>query len=238
MPQNPIDDVSGPPGRPPRGPTREERKELTREKIVAATIDAVAEHGLSQVTVSMITAGAGVSRGLANFHFRSKDELLVETLRFMTEEYLQSWKAAVAAAPPRPAEQLRALVVNDFDPAICNRKKAAVWFAFRGETKSRPTYLEVCTRADDEYDGKLRVLIAEIRREGGYGFDSDRAALGLASLIEGLWLDCLMYPATFQREDALETVLQYLRYLMPKHFGEPDAVSLRSGWPGANGKRG
>jgi TetR/AcrR family transcriptional repressor of bet genes len=202
-----------------KGLTRVARKEATRRELIEATIDAIADGGLADLTLARITERADVSRGLVNFHFDSKEQLLVATLAFLTDEYRAAWGRAIAKAGRSPAAQLMAIVRNDFHPTICNRKKVAVWFAFRGESKSRPTYLEVCTRADDEFERTVHGLLAELARDGGVEIDPRLVTSGLQSMIEGLWMDCLMYPQTFKRHEAMRTVLQYLAVALPRHFG-------------------
>ena len=204
---------------PQRGPTRVERKEATRIQLLEATIEAIAEGGLADLTLARITERAQVSRGLVNFHFESKEQLLLATLQMLMDEYRSSWKAAVAEAGPDPAAHLLALVRNDFRPEICNRTTAAVWVAIRGETKARPTYLEVCTRADNEYDEKIHSLLAGLVRDGAADVDPRLVAAGVQSMVEGFWIDCLMYPTTFSRETALAAVMQYLAVALPRHFG-------------------
>ncbi len=196
-----------------------ERKEATRIQLIEATIEAIAEGGLADLTLARITERAQVSRGLVNFHFESKEQLLLATLQMLMDEYSTSWKTAVAEAGPDPAAQLLAMVKNDFRPEICNRPKAAVWFAFRGETKARPTYLEVCTRADYEYDEVINRLMATLVKDGGASVDARLVASGVQSMVEGFWIDCLMYPQSFDRDQALAAVRQYLAVAMPRHFG-------------------
>ena len=202
-----------------KGQTRVARKEATRRELIEATIEAIAEGGLADLTLAKITERADVSRGLVNFHFDSKEQLLVATLEYLTDEYRAAWQKAIAKAGPDPAAQLTAIVRNDFHPGICNRKKVAVWFAFRGEVKARPTYLEVCTRADNEFERTIHALFAELAQDGGAQIDPRLVASGLQSMVEGLWIDCLMYPQTFKRDEAMATVFQYLAVALPRHFG-------------------
>ncbi|MEL0162594.1 MAG: TetR family transcriptional regulator, partial [Halieaceae bacterium] len=58
-----------------------------RQQLIGATIRCIAQHGLSAVTMQMVTREAGLSVGIANLHFQSKENLLRETLRYVAEEY-------------------------------------------------------------------------------------------------------------------------------------------------------
>ncbi|MBP5855711.1 TetR family transcriptional regulator C-terminal domain-containing protein [Marivibrio halodurans] len=197
--------------------TRIEKKEATRQQLIAATVEVIAADGFADMTLAKVSQRANVSRGLVNFHFTSKERLLVETLRHLTEEYRASWSRAIAG--PRTArDKLLALIRADFSPRVCNRKKIAVWYAFWGEAKSRPTYLEVCAKADGAFAQTVEELCVEIAREGGYAVDAALAARGLRCITDGLWLELLMAPQQFRRDIAIRTCLQYLAALFPNDF--------------------
>jgi AcrR family transcriptional regulator len=69
-----------------------------------------------------VADGAGLSRGIVNFHFESKEKLLVATLQYMADEYAAHWRAALQKAGDDPANQLGVLVAADFDRSICNKR--------------------------------------------------------------------------------------------------------------------
>mgnify|MGYP002622694023 CR=1 FL=1 len=196
---------------------RVEKKAATRQHLIDATVDEIAVSGFADLTLSKISRRARVSRGLVNFHFTSKEQLLVETLRFLTEEYREFWHKAIAK-PKTPAERLLALVRADFHPKVCNRKKIAVFYAFWGEAKSRPTYLEVSATADREFAVTLSDLCAQIVEDGGYDIDPAPVAKGLRSMIDGLWLELLLSPQQFRRDVAMDICARYLAGVFPRHF--------------------
>lgn len=205
----------------PRG--RVATREVRREQLIRSTVDAIARRGFAETTLANVADGAGLSRGIVNFHFQSKDALLVETLRYLSEEYRGTWRRALERAGPSPAEKLDALVRADFDPAICNRKKIAVWHAFQGEAKSRPTYLELCGARDQEYFEVVRDLCRSLIEEGGYDLPEPRhVAIGLCAMSDGLWLHLLLNSTGLERDTARETCLAYLRTLFPRHFPLPE----------------
>ena len=60
----------------------------TRERIIAATIDFIEKYGIHAVTIRGIAKAAGVNSAAINYYFRSKENLLDETLK-LTMKHLQ-----------------------------------------------------------------------------------------------------------------------------------------------------
>lgn len=197
---------------------RKASKETRRLQLIEATIDSLARRGYSETTMADVADGAGLSRGIVNFHFESKEKLLVATLQFMADEYSAHWRACLQKAGDDPASQLGALVAADFDRSICNKRKLAAWCAFWGEAKSRPTYQALCGARDEAYQNVFIDLCAQLQREGGYDIDPHFAALGLSAMLEGLWLRLMMGTEEVTRESALRAAQDYLAALFPKHY--------------------
>ena len=197
---------------------RKASKETRRQQLIEATIDSLARRGYSETTMADVADGAGLSRGIVNFHFESKEKLLVATLQYMADEYAAHWRAALAKAGADPARQLRSLVAADFDRSICNRRKLAAWCAFWGEAKSRPTYQALCGARDEAYQRVFIDLCAALKEDGGYYFEPVGTALGLSAMLEGLWLRLMMGTEKVTREMAFAAALQFLASVFPKHF--------------------
>jgi TetR/AcrR family transcriptional repressor of bet genes len=194
-------------------------KEERQQQLIQATIRSVARNGLSDTTMATVSSEAGLSQGIINLHFQSKDRLLVETLRYIAEEYRVAWEKAVKGAGPSPAEQLAALVAVDFRQPVCDRNKLAVWFAFWGESKSRPTYRKICALRDMAYRQEMVQLCEQLIEEGGYkDLDADYVAAGLSAMTSGLWLDLLTSPRSMTREQARQICMAYLATAFGRHF--------------------
>jgi len=201
---------------------REER----REQLILATIRCVADRGLVDTTVATVAQEAGLSQGIVNLHFRSKEGLLTETLRYIADEYRNACEQAAAAGKASPVAGLLAMVELDFSRAICSRDKLAVWFAFWGERRFRPTYRRICAARDRSYDDMVRVICAKLCEEGTYtDVEPALVADGLSALTDGLWLDLLVRPESMSRERARRITLSYLADVFPRHFRQPDAVA-------------
>jgi len=190
-----------------------------RQQLIDATMKCIARKGMGSTTLGDVASEAGLSQGIVNLHFKSKDNLLTETLRALANEYREKFDKALNSSAPQPVDKLLAIVEHDFRPSICNQRKLAIWFAFWGEVKSRPTYRRLCDEWDRYYDSVVAGLCSEIIADGNYkSIDAPVVANALASMTNGLWLSCLISPQSWDRSEALETIMSYLRSVFPKHF--------------------
>lgn len=200
------------------GKRRTAPKEERRVQLIKATIRSIAKNGLSVTTIATVAKEAGLSQGIINLHFQSKDRLLQETLGHIVREYRKVWFAALKTSGDSAAEKLAALAAVDFNKRICQRNKLAVWFAFWGESHSRLTYRKMCAESTREYKQCLTGLCAEIIREGGYKVNAQHIATGLLALNGGLWLDMLISPTDMPARQALEISQSYLCGVFPRHY--------------------
>ena len=194
-------------------------KERRRWQLIEATIQCISKKGLSSTTLADVAKEAGLSQGIVNLHFNSKDNLLAETLRFLTDEYDAKFMNTFYSSPVAPADKLLALMELDLKPPICDRRKIAVWFAFFGEAKAQPTYQKICADRDHKYAEILKDLVEEIVRDGEYRrIKPGVVSTTLSSLTDGIWLSCLISPKTFSRKESLSAVKSYLQATFPKHY--------------------
>ena len=206
------------------GNGRTATRAVRRQQLINATIDSISKRGFSGTTLQTVTRTAKLSHGVVNFHFNSKEELYVETLGYLATEHYKRWHGAMLRAGPDPARQLAAIVGADFDRRICTARKLAVWFAFWGQARYRPNYLRMRYRYDDERAVELNRLCGEIVAEGGYeGLGSDSLTRSIESIVDGLWLNMLLYPKEVTREIARNDCFRYLALVFPDHFARPGA---------------
>ena len=197
--------------------SRKASKETRQQQLIEATIDSLAKRGYSDTTLANVADGAGLSRGIVNFHCESKEKLLISTLQFMSDEYANHWNAALEKAGPGAATKIWSLVNADFDRKICTKCKLAAWCAFWGEAKSRPTYQALCGASDLNYQQTFVELCRELKADGGYDYDPEPMALGICSMMEGLWFRLMMNDG-LTRERALGAAIEYVAAVFPKHI--------------------
>jgi TetR/AcrR family transcriptional repressor of bet genes len=203
-----------------------ERSAFRRRQIIAATIDSIGKIGFAETTLATVAKEAGVSQGILVFHFKTKDALLEEPLRYLADEYRALWSKALAAAGEDPAARLRAMILADFDPPVFTRKKVAVWHAFFGEAKARPKYLEIYGVLDRAHWNTVAEICRELLGVGPVDEDEVAAiAYGLCAASDGLWLNYLLTPKGFGRKEARQIMLRQLRAYFPDHYRDEERAT-------------
>jgi TetR/AcrR family transcriptional repressor of bet genes len=186
-----------------------------RNQLIRATIKCIAKKGLAATTMADITNEADLSVGIVNLHFKTKEQLLIETLRFVADEYKEGFDQIFANESMQGLEKLKAIIDYDFSPKIINRNKLAVWFAFLGEVKARPIYQKICAQHDDEINREICKLFSSLLSKNSKRKDDfELIASAYSALTDGLWLDILLSPRRSAVEAARNAAWQYVSGLL------------------------
>ncbi len=106
------------------------RKHDNRRKLIEATISLIAEEGLSSVTISRVVARAGVSRGLINLHFDTKEAMMIKVMDSLNYEWRDSIRDHYRNPIGTPAETLVAIMMVSLNPPVLELRKMSVWYCF------------------------------------------------------------------------------------------------------------
>jgi AcrR family transcriptional regulator/ribosomal protein S18 acetylase RimI-like enzyme len=200
-----------------------------RRLLIDATMSAIYEHGLNDLTLAKIAREAGLSAGSVNFHFDSKEALLLETLTYLAEEFEQGIDLAIEQAPPSPAEKLLALMEAYLGPNVTEPRKMAVWNAFSTESRSRADYHRICGPQDQKILDLTHRLCRDIIREGKR--EKQMHALAMANAVQGLmdeiWQEILFAGDSYDREQARYLYMSFLASVFPWSFHQPNRVDER-----------
>ena len=88
---------------------RKPNTEQRREQIVNALLEAIGEHGYDKATVQTIAQKAGLAPGLIHYHFRNKEEILLELVKSLAAVAQRRFEGLAASATDAAA-RLKAYV--------------------------------------------------------------------------------------------------------------------------------
>ena len=198
---------------------RKQRGDSSAQRIIDATIELIAEDGISSVTMQRIAAKVGSSNALVVFHFGSKDNLFAAVVRHLTDQYEALWDRTVRQPDQSPVERLLAANACSQRFARENPGLTSAWIAFANDRKAAHLDLEISQPRELSYIEEAHGLIVEIAQTGGYT-DVDTVALveGMNFLIQGAWYWGNLNPARNTSEILSRTALILLHHSFPRHF--------------------
>ena len=179
----------------PRKPIQDQRK----RQLITATMDSIAKRGLTETTITHISKGAGLSRGIINFYFNSKEMLMRGVLAHLLEEYEAIWRQSVAKASDDKTQRMEAMIRAQFDRRICSSKRLNVLSAFWGHAASHEPYRQQFADSDAAIEQALAESMEHAK------------ARQLFALIRGLWLRYLLAPKDTDRAALAEEAIAFAK---------------------------
>ena len=204
-----------------------------KKEIIEATIHVISAFGYHGTTVSRVAKSANVSVGLMNFHFESKDKLFEEVFKYLATEYMQVWTTRVHAVSADPWERLEAMIQAYFDPDVFTGVKLAVWFSFWSDPELRDKFRDAATAVERRYVKELEHQIYNICISRPAGTQKAkvvavRVAASLSAMIDGFWLQALLYPKTFKTRDAIRSCIDLVR-LLDLYYDHTEKLTVAAG---------
>lgn len=186
-------------GRAERVP-KQDRSRATRQRLLEAAVSCLAERGWAGSTVSVVAGHAGVSRGAAQHHFPTREDLFTAAVEYVAEERSGALRALF---PEGAAAGDRRVVV------------AALVDLYTGPLFRAALHLWVAASYEEQLGGRVAELEARVGRESHrtavdlLGADESRPGTretvqGLLDMARGLGLANLLTDDTARRERVVE----------------------------------
>ncbi len=204
---------------------------VRREDLVAATLACLQKFGHAGVSVRRISAEAGVTMGLINHHFGGIAGLVAAAYDSLATGFLGASRARALEGNASPAARLQAFFEASFSPAVVDPAVFRTWLVFWSLAAHSDEVRAVHDRTYADTRATLETLLQRLLREPTVPeFRLKQAAIGLAALIDGLWVELSLNATNFTAAAAVALCTDWVNALacgaMP---------SLRTGAPlGAN----
>jgi TetR/AcrR family transcriptional regulator, transcriptional repressor of bet genes len=196
---------------------RKDNADMRRRQLLDAARRSVMQHGLAKTTLATVATEAGLSQGVAVFYFKSKNGLLVETLRAHYQAYADTWQAALASAGEDPMDRLMALIEADFSPEVCSPDALSFWFAFWGELNFTPHYAEIARSFDKDRGDAIRAICTELLQDAEPGH-AENVAEWIDTLTDGFWQHIHVRPEGMAPARALASTRAMIAELLQREL--------------------
>ena len=193
------------------------RGEESRKLILQAAISSIAALGLGNMTLDRVAKGAGISRALVVFHFKSKNKLIEEVLNYLGNQYSAGWDLVVKDETGPAMLRILRLVDYDIRFACENPQYVSAWHAFWGESKGNALYRQLAVPRDERYAREMKQLFARVIEDGGYDQEElPSITTGLYVMLFGIWVESHLDPGPDDYNKYMKAIRLYLGKCFPK----------------------
>ncbi|AVZ40074.1 MULTISPECIES: TetR/AcrR family transcriptional regulator [unclassified Dietzia] len=211
---------------PEKRAPKQDRSRLTRERLLGASIDLLATQGWAATTVGAVAAAAGVSRGAAQHHFPTREDLITAALGHMIEQRLEDVRRVGLDLPEPGPERTVAVVRLIVQHYTSDLFKAAlhVWTAAASDPALRDRVLPFETHMSRE----VLVIAAEALGYDPADLRVRRPLQATLDLARGLGLADVLSDDSARREK----VIRYWAETLDLMLAQVPAASDRGLHPG------
>ncbi|MCB1386310.1 MAG: transcriptional regulator BetI [Nitratireductor sp.] len=158
-----------------------------RQALIQAAIAMIGERGSLDVPVKAIAEHAGMSSALAFHYFGGKDEIVVETMRYLLRALSAEMIAGLRRAGT-PLERIDAVICTSFAADQFDRRTIAAWLVFYLKAYSYPPAARLLSIYFRRLESNLLPPIAELLGDGAPRVAALQLADSLGALIDGLYI--------------------------------------------------
>lgn len=186
---------------------RQDRSTETRRRLLEATIESLAKDGWAGTGLTSVAERAGLSRGAAQHHFGTRDELVEAALEHIPTQRIEEIRSRGKRLPKGP-EHLEAVVdlLCDFYSGSLGLATLQLWVG----ASTDPQLGQVVRKAEESVSREIYLLALEL-----LGVDDDpavrRAIQATLVLVRGFALGSILRDDTAWRHDVVQEWLPVLQ---------------------------
>ena len=179
-----------------------------RERLLAAAMDHVAQHGVGDLSLRGLAAALGTSHRMLIYHFGSREGLLIEVIRAVEAQQRAALAQMLLDPESAPADTMRRMWRRVADPALWPNERL-FFEVYAQALQGSPHALPLLDGIVDLWvDPLTRIAVTQGRPEAEARAE---ARLGVA-VVRGLLLDLL---ATGDRAGVDAAMERYIEALAP-----------------------
>ncbi len=181
-----------------RRKTQAERREETREQVLAAAGRVFAKRGFHGTSLDAVAEEAGFSRGAVYYNFADKEELFLELLDRRCAERAVDLRELFADGGDDVADtsrQAQLAAERAFEAMTGDREWRALYLEFLAQAARDPAFRRRFSRRTSEMRRALEEIVVERTRPvaGSLGMEPEQLAVVIDALADGLWAQHMLH---------------------------------------------
>jgi AcrR family transcriptional regulator len=183
--------------------------EERRQTLVKAALSCLSRFGPHGTGVREICHQVNVSPGLLSHYFESKEALIHEALRTLTRDFHEKMQR-VLTADLSAEQRLQSSFETYMSSRVTDAERAGAYLAFWTLARTDPAVRRIQRAAYRKQQQLFENALKALAAERGVRIEERKVAIGLVSLLDGLWLEICLDPAAFSRATAVSVSWDWL----------------------------
>ena len=183
-----------------------------REQMLRAAIEVILERGYAETRIADVAERIGISPALVIYYFKTKDQLLTESIRYLDNLWYADGQRRMSELPTAVARieeivAMSCLPEADTEP----RSSWTLWLDFWTLAARNPEVAGLRQRDDERWRDMISSLVREGQLAGEFrAVDSDDFGVLLCSLLDGLAVQIALKDPVVGPERAFELCMRFI----------------------------
>jgi AcrR family transcriptional regulator len=195
--------------------TQAERREHTREQVLAAAARVFARNGFHATSLEAVAEEAGFSRGAVYYNFSDKEELFLELLDRRCAERAQDLREVFADSEDdveATSRQAQLAAQQALDAMTGDAEWRALYMEFLAHAARNPAFRRAFARRTDQMRSALEEVVVERAQPFAdtLGMEPEQLAVVIDALGTGLWAHHMLHGARAVPPDLFSNALALL----------------------------
>ncbi len=200
----------------PRGERKTERAGGSRdagerrEQMLRAALEVILERGYAETRIADVAERTGTSPALVIYYFKTRDQLLTETIRYSDDtwyaEYLRRMEEIPTAARLTELIAMNCLPGTDPEPG----SYWTMWLDLWAFSPRSPGVAAVRQKSDERWRDAIRSIVLAGQEVGEFApVDADDFTITLAGLLDGLAVQIALEDPEVSPQRAYELAMRF-----------------------------
>jgi AcrR family transcriptional regulator len=183
-----------------------------REQMLRAALEVIADRGYADTRIADVAERIGISPALVIYYFKTKDQLLTESIRYLDNVWYADGQRRMAELPTAVARieeivAMSCLPEADTEP----RSSWTLWLDFWTLAARNPEVAGLRRKDDERWRDMIGSLVRDGQRAGEFrAVDADNFAILLCSLLDGLAIQIALRDPVVGSERAFEICMRFI----------------------------
>jgi len=183
-----------------------------REQMLRAALEVIAERGYADTRIADVAERIGISPALVIYYFKTKDQLLTESIRYLDNIWYADGQRRMAELPTAAARIEEIVAMSCLPEADAEpRSSWTLWLDFWTLAARNPEVAGLRQRDDERWREMVSSLVTQGQQAGEFRVvDADNFAVLLCSLLDGLAIQIALNDPVVGPKRAFDLCMQFI----------------------------